>query len=78
MPISQVVTSRTGSTVADEVAEQLASNNSSTKSLCWALACLASLNLLHLEGELREKIVCIASALRVPLDGPKPASTDET
>ena len=46
--MSQVVTSRTGSTVADEVAEQLASNNSSSKSLCWALACLALLNLLHL------------------------------
>ena len=72
--MSRVVTSRTGSTVA----EQLASNNPSTKSLCWALACLASLNFLCLGGELKEKIVGTASALRVCLDGPKPASTDET
>ena len=76
--MSRVVTSRTGSTVADGVAEQLASNNPSTKSLCWALACLASLNFLRLGGELKEKIVGTASALRVRLDGPKPASTDET
>ena len=72
--MSRVVTSRTGSNVA----EQLASSNPSTKSLCWALACLASLNFLRLGGELKEKIVGTASALRVRLDGPKPASTDET
>ena len=72
--MSRVVTSCTGSNVA----EQLASNNPSTKSLCWALACLASLNFLRLGGELKEKIVGTASALRVRLDGPKPASNDET
>ena len=75
--MSRVVTSRTGSTFADEVVEQLTSNNPSTKSLCWALACLASLN-FHRLGELKEKIVGTASALRVWLDGPKPASIDET
>ena len=67
--MSRVVTSRTGSTVADEVVEQLASNNASTKSLSWALACLASLTFLCLGGELKEKIISTASALSVHLDG---------
>ena len=53
-------------------------SNSATTALCLALSGLASLNFLHLGGELKAKAVRTVSGLSVCLDGPNPSRTDET
>ena len=76
MPTSRVVTGSRNLTSL--LSGSFSPSNSATTALCSGLASLASLNFLHLGGELKAKTVRTASDLSGHFDDPNPSRTDKT